>query len=749
MTPKFRNVQVAGAVAAALVSHSAWAQEKPEATNLEEVVVTAQKVSQSLVDVPLSISVLGANDLEKSQALNIQDFVKMVPGLQLSQAQPGFGRLVMRGINTGGVASAVGVYVDETSFGSSSGLANGAILAGDFDTFDVSRIEVLRGPQGTLYGASSLGGVLKYVTNEPQFDGFEGRVRGSFESVDGGDMSYSGAGVVNIPVSESVAIRASAFYRNVGGFIDSIGTFSPLPGDPETGTTARVADDINSSTVSGGRVSMLFKPSETFSLKLSAYIQDIDSDATSEVDTDPATGKPLYGGLTQSQFVPEVSDVSYRVYNATLVWDLGFGDLTSSTSYGELAQNYHVDFSTYINNALGGFIGPTNTYIDQTTSVDRFTQEFRLASHENEKFDWLVGAYYNQEDGLIDQFVHIVEPGTLNDVDFGFVPGIGAVDSNYKEIAAFVNGTIKFTPSFDLTLGGRFARNDQDVVQTQNGLLYGVPPAPTELSSDSSEDVFTYSLAPKFKFNDRMAIYARVAKGFRPGGPNVVAPAPGVPTFYDSDSTLNYELGVKGDNEARTFSFDAAVFHIDWDDIQLLAVINGVGVNTNAGGATSEGLEASFQFRPIEALRLSLSGAYTDATLSEDTDLLAVGGRKGDRLPYTPKTSYTASADYDWTLGEDRSAYVGASFSHLSDIPGNFDAVLALTDQPARYFPSYDTLDVRAGYDFGTVSVELFGRNLTDEVGITSDAGSNTPNGALATGVIRPRSYGLTVTAEF
>ena len=147
-----------------------------------------------MIDVPQSISVLGGDDLERTQAPNFQDYVKFVPGLQLTQSQPGFGRLVLRGINTGGVASTVGVYVDETPFGSSSGLANGAILAGDFDTFDVARVEVLRGPQGTLYGASSLGGVLKYVTNEPQTDAFEGRVRGSFESVDGGDMSYSGAG---------------------------------------------------------------------------------------------------------------------------------------------------------------------------------------------------------------------------------------------------------------------------------------------------------------------------------------------------------------------------------------------------------------------------------------------------------------------------------------------------------------------------------------------------------------------------
>ena len=261
--------------------------------------MTAQKVAQSLVDVPLSISVVGGDDLERVQALNIQDYVKLVPGLQLTQATPGFGRLVLRGINTGGVASTVGVYVDETTFGSSSGLANGAMLAGDFDTFDVARVEVLRGPQGTLYGASSLGGVLKYVTDEPQFDSFEGRVRGSVESVDDGDMSYSGAAVANMPVSDSLAIRASGFYRNMGGFIDSIGTGG-----------LRRRGDINGSTVSGGRVSMLFKPSETFSLRLSAYRPGHrQSDASSEVDSDSLTGETLYGGLTQSQYVPEAADV--------------------------------------------------------------------------------------------------------------------------------------------------------------------------------------------------------------------------------------------------------------------------------------------------------------------------------------------------------------------------------------------------------------------------------------------------------
>src|SRR6187549_1797295 len=735
MIPYYRPASVAAAVATALMTNSAWAQEKPEATNLDEVVVTAQKVSQSVIDVPLSISVLGADDLERTQSVNIQDYVKLVPGLQLTQAQPGFGRLALRGINTNGVASTVGVYVDETSFGSSSGLANGAVLAGDFDTFDVARIEVLRGPQGTLYGASSLGGVLKYVTNEPQTESFEGRVRGSFESVDGGDMSYSGAGVVKIPVSDSVAIRASGFYRNVGGFIDSIGTE-----DEASGATSDVADDINGSTVSGGRASMLFTPSETFSLQLTAFIQDIDNDASSGIDSDYATGDTLYGGLTQSQFVPEAAGISYRVYNATAIWDLGFADLTSATSYGKNQQDYRQDITML----LGGL----ESYIEQTTSVERISQEFRLASHENEKVDWLIGAYYNDEDGLIYQNVHVVEPGTLNDIDFFL--GEGTIDSKYKEYAAFANVTIKFSPKFDLTLGGRYSNNDQDVTQISDGLLFGVA-EPTTTPGDSSEDVFTYSIAPKFKINEHMAVYARIAKGFRPGGPNVIAlDAPeGTPTSYGSDTTVNYELGFKGENEARNFAWDLAAFHIDWDDIQLLARVNGVGINTNAGGAQSDGLEATLMFRPVDNLKLSLSGAYTDATLTEDTDELLVGGREGDRLPYTPKTSYSANADYEWPLADDRRAYFGVSFSHLDDVPAAFDPAFVAANDRQRFLPAYDVLDLRAGWDFGKVAVELFGRNLTDDDGKTSDATGNTPNGAISTGVIRPRSYGVTVTAEF
>ena len=193
-----------------------------------------------------------------------------------------------------------------------------------------------------------------------------------------------------------------------------------------------------------------------------------------------------------------------------------------------------------------------------------------------------------------------------------------------------------------------------------------------------------------------------------------------------------------------------AAFHIDWEDIQLLARVNGVGINTNAGGAESDGVELTLMFRPADRLKLSLTGAYTDAKLTEDTDPLLVGGREGDRLPYTPKTSYSVECRLRVAAGRQIAARTSAPRSAICrKCPPPSIRPLSRTNGRQRFLPSYDMLDVRAGWDFGKVSLELFGRNLTNDEGKTSDATGNTPLGAIATGVIRPRSYGVTVTAEF
>jgi len=709
-----------------------------EGQNIEEVIVTAQKRSEALIDVPQSVSVVDGRSLERAQATNFQDYLKLVPGLQLSQTTPGQGRLVMRGINTGGVASTVAVYVDETPFGSSSGLVNGAILAADFDPFDMQRIEVLRGPQGTLYGASSLGGVLKFATNPPNTDRAEARVRLSTESVEGGDMGYSGTGMVNLPLGDSFALRGTGYYREQGGFIDSIGTAG-----------SDVEENINKSTSYGGRLSALWSPSETFTARLTASLQKIKNDAGGDIESDPNTLKTLYGRPTQSQFVPEFTDFDYRVYNATLDWDLGFATLTSATSYNELEEPFRSDLTSQFSALLIAVFGfpPHELLQNQTTKYDKVTQELRLASPSNDKFEWLIGAYYTKEKGDILQDIIAVQPGTLTQIP---LPPLGnaKLNSNYEEIAGFLSGTIHFGDSFDVTLGGRYSTNDQDAHQVSSGALAG---APADLTATSSEDVFTYSVAPKWKLDEHKSLYLRYATGFRPGGPNVVPPAAPatVPRIYDSDSLTSLEAGLKVESTDRAYTLDIALFHIDWEDIQLFARVNNFGVNVNGGKAASYGFEMTGSAYLTDGFQVSLNGSLTDTHLKDDTPALS-GGKAGDALPFTPEWSASLNANYEWSVGAQAMAYIGGSLRHLSDQTASYDLAYRTAHGKQRTVESYDVFDLQTGVDFGRWTLELYGKNLTDADGKTSTGGiGSVPLGALPTGVIRPRTYGLTVGFNF
>ncbi len=718
-----------------------------------EIVVTAQKRPQVLLDVPQSISVVTGATLEQQNASGFADYLKLVPGLQLNQSTPGQGRLIVRGVNSGGVASTVGIYMDETPFGSSSGLVNGAVLAADFDTFDLDRIEVLRGPQGTIYGASSLSGVLKFITKQPSVDAFTARGRAGVEATAGGEMGYFGNLVVNAPLTETLAFRATGSYRKYGGFIDSIGTSGPdLFGAVRT---SDVDDDINDSRTFGGRASLLFKPSDQVALRLTALAQNIEADAPSVVASDPDTLKSLYGRRSQSQFAPEFSDVKYRVYNATAGVDLGFADLTSSTSYSTQKQDFRSDFTFALSSLIGTIVGQDNDFfLTQATDSKKFTQEARLSS-QNDRFDWLVGAYYTNEDGRIRQDFVAAAPGTVDPLTGSPLLGLAQVNSDYEEYAGFADVTIHFTDRFDLGLGGRYSHNNQAASQVSDGALVG---GFTELpTTESDENVFTYSIAPRFEVNDNMALYARVAKGFRPGGPNVVPPgAPPEVRTYDSDSLISYEAGVKAQSADGRFTVDAAVFHIDWTDIQLVATVSDFNINTNGSKAQVDGAEISATARPFGGLSLSANAAYTNARLTEDLPPIVgvISGFKGDQLPFTPKFSAALNADYSWPLSSGIGASVGASARHLSKQTATYDADYVEANGGQRRIPSYRVIDLRAGLDFGQFSLDAYVQNLGSSAGRTSTEGTTVfgpfplnPDGAMNTGIIRPRTIGLSLTA--
>lgn len=724
----------------------------------EHMTVTAQKRTETLVEVPASVAVLPADTLEDHHVQDLQDLAPLVSGLTVTGAEPGSNRLTMRGINTGGVASTVGIYTDDVPFGSSSGLANGAVLAGNFDTFDLARIEVLRGPQGSLYGASSVGGALKYVMNQPTTAGYETRVMATSETVDGGGTGYSLKGLINAPLGSQFALRASGFYRSDDGFIDSIGN-NPVKSLTHPAISiingTRVAKNINDTQSSGGRLSGLYAPSQKFSLLLTTQMQDLKSDAPNAIDADPVTLKPLQSGDVQSSYYEQPVKTRYRISSATANWGLGNTNLTSVSSYSTFKQDLNLDatiasglagvpLAAFLTQLFGNDVTrPLSARLPQTTSTDKFSQELRLASPRSKTFEWLVGAFYTKEDSNIHQEIHATEAATGE-----FATGIPALavlslPSTYKELAFFGNTTWHLTPQFDLSLGARQSKNDQSASQVADGPLAGGHVQYDNVTS--SESPFTYSISGRFAQTANSSMYVRVATGFRPGGPNVLPPgAPAsTPLTYKSDSLTSYEAGWKATGAGGRSSIDLSVFYLDWKDIQLFALVNGFGINANGGTAASKGAELTASFIPMTGLTFSLNGAYTDAYLTKATSP-AVGGLNGDSLPYTPKWATALRGDYDWNVSG-ATAFVGGGLSYTGDRTFDFTTRTSAGGD-LRTIGSYVTLDLRVGAEVGRWSLELYGKNLTNETGIASVAGAGAlPNGAVGLAYIRPRAIGVSL----
>ena len=794
--------QAAAAAAATTAQDEAATSDNPaESEDPNVIVVTAQRRTQTLIEVPQSISVVGGETLERQQATSFADYAALVPGLTIDQDNPGEARVILRGINTGSVASTVAIYVDDVPFGSSGGLSNGGVLAGDFDTFDVARVEVLKGPQGTFYGSNALGGVIKFITAEPELGAFEARGQGGVEFTKNGGAGWLGNAVVNVPLGDKVAVRASGFYRDHPGFIDAIG---------------RDAEDINDSKSYGGRVSLLAEPVENVTIRLLALAQNIRADSPSFYDADPETYDPVNAitgqeseDWTQYSTIGEQNDVDYRLYSGNLTWDFGPASLTSVTSYGVLDQNQFIDSTLQPTRNLtnlfyqffGAATGPTGLGLVSDIKTTKFTQEVRLASPDSDTIEWLVGGYYTHEKSDLFQNFIPFDLATQAEIDHGLdltllgpilggalgIPpafwglwtgfvtdefAVVTLDSKYKELAGFGSVTWHATPRFDLTVGGRYSRNKQKSEQFTN-VLGGAPLLGelTTINGKSDEDVFTWSIAPRYEVNDRVSVYGRIAKGYRPGGPNAIplgAP-PEVPSTYDADTIISYEAGVRGETPDRMFGFDASVYYNDWNDIQLFTQIDTdvgpFGVNANGKGARSYGAEVALTARPTRGLNLQANLVYTNAKLTDDTVLEEggpniPGGLDGDRLPNTPEWSASLSADYEWPVWNDARAYVGGNFRWVGDqYSGGFSPTYRAAFGERLEIDSYTTVDLRAGVDKGRFNVQLYAKNLFDTDGFGNLAyprvvpaslePTSTARNLVSATPFRPRTIGVTAGFEF
>jgi outer membrane receptor protein involved in Fe transport len=688
------------------------------------IIITAQKRSERVLDVPQSVSVISGESLENQHAQRLSDFLTRVPSANIVESQAGNSRIVLRGINAGGVGATVATYIDETPFGSATSLANGAVLAPDIDPFDLARVEVLRGPQGTLYGANSLGGLVKYVTVAPNPREFGAAAELAVDDVSHGDVGWWARAAGNVPLGDAAAFRLTGFYRRDAGYID----------DHDHG------DDVNYGKTYGGRFSALARPTSRLTIRGSVLLENIRSNGSNTVDVDPVTLEPTLGNDEHQRVIAEPNDIDYRIYNATIDYDFGPVALVSATSYGTLDQSQVEDASAIYGPILSFIFGtPLGTGVDQGMTQRRLTQEVRLASTRNNRFQWTVGGFYTREKNRLSQNLFGVDAVTGDRL--APFDGLILVDlpSKYSEYAGFANATWHISPKFDLTGGGRWSHNKQSEVQTTNGPLAGG--TPIVFSGHSSDSVFTYSVAPTFKPNANTRVYARIAKGYRPGGPNAVSPlAPSdVPRQFGPDTTTNYEIGVKTQSADHLLSLEATAFLIDWKKIQLLAQVQGFGVNVNGGSARSKGIEFTAGLNPTRDLSLYANGSYVDSYLTSDTPDV-VGGLRGDPLPYNPKWQSTIGAEYQHALGVKLTGHAGISWHYTGVRHSDFDAA---TGQ--RRLKAFSQVDAHAGVDFDRFRLDAFAHNITNDHGIVNIGFFGAVNGDLAAAVIQPRTFGLSL----
>lgn len=731
-----RNACASSLGLALLAGAPALAQEQAaggqRAGIIDEIIVTAQKREESLQDVPVSISVVDDQQLQNLHVTQLTDIAAYVPGFQVdSGGSPGQTVLSLRGVAPIGPGQTVGTYIDDTPVGSSSFYARGSVFALDLLPYDIERLEVLRGPQGTLYGASSIGGLLKYVTRSPDLSNFEVRAGAEALSMsDADDLGVGGRVGVNAPLVEGkFAVRASYAYQRTPGYIDN---------------TALGLEDQNEYEQDGGRIALLWQISDAVSLRLSGMWQSVDSDDNAtEVSTLPPSLTPIGGGRSNNNVLsqPFTKDLAY--YSATLNWDLGWASLLSATSYSDTDTLQIQDGTPTYGIVYDLFAGIPDGKAPFTLGLglEKWTQELRLTSNSKGRVEWLVGGFFTDEDSSNTQLVRsYFSDGTTP------IPGLDpladlSLPTTYREYGIFGDFTYKFTDRFDVTVGARWSTNDQKFAQISAGgplIPAGITPG------KSSENVWTYMVSPRFHMSEDTMLYGRVASGYRPGGPNVELA--GAPPQVDSDSLVNYEVGLKSEFYEHRAFVDVALFYMDWKDIQLSVARGGVSFLDNAGKAESRGVELSAAVVPVDGLRLGINGAYTDATLTEDVPPPGVG-LAGDRLPRIPEWSGSLTADYSFPLRGDWTARVGGGYRYVDE---RLSAVAS--DPNAVTADSYSALDLNASLSSERWSVRLYARNVTDE---RADLSRDLQTDALDQPVfvtatpLQPRTIGLALDVTF
>jgi outer membrane receptor protein involved in Fe transport len=671
---------------------------------LEEIIVTATKRAVSLQDLPLSVGVVTGQQLKQIGAIGMDDYWRMIPSLNVKDGPLGGNTAIIRGLSDSvsfsQPESLNAFYFDDAAITFVPGLY---ATPGDPALVDVARVEVLRGPQGTLVGANAMGGAIRVITNEPDPQQPLRTLDLNLSNTAHGGWNYGGRLILNQPLSgDAAAIRLAAWYQADDGFIDDIGLGR---------------EDINSEQRQGARLSWLWNGSDSLEILVRAHTEKIE---TGDLKYADPVGKPELGLLTEGDYQvallsPQPRDEELRVATLRIRWRTSWGEIYSATSWFEKDTSLNADWSPEFNLNFGFYhLSPFHTDVGQ----EDLSQELRFSSDGSGQFNWLAGLYYLDQDA--NRFDTGSAPG-IHETCPGCFPFIGPDElllmfqeqSSRIDTALFGELSWRFRKDFEATFGGRWYRIKRDLASQGFFVFFPLD----ELVSGEGDD-FVPKISLSWDVSDHMMVYGLVSEGFRPGQFNTPAARDvcGARTIIDSDSLRNYEIGTRTRLANDRIVLNVTAFHIDWDDIQT-SVFDfdcGFTVLENGGKASSDGFELELDALLTDSFSLQGGIGYNKAKLEEAIPVF--NAPEGQRIPNVPKVTASLAVIWNFAWNDRIGGLLRGDLQYVGSRTTSFDPTLSeLTPTPAE-LDSYYLVNLRLGGDTGHWFTELFVDNLFDEV---------------------------------
>lgn len=735
------------------------------AHSLAEVIVTASRQEQSITRVPISITAFTQQELDERGIQSIDDIARVTPGIrfQRSDFSSHSSQISIRGIEGTSGASTTGIYIDDTPIHTrDAALTSTNVFPA---VFDLARIEVLRGPQGTLFGSGSEGGTVRFITPDPGLEKHEGYMNVEMSSTEDGDPSYEAGGALGGPIVEGqLGFRLSALYRHEGGWVDRV---DRLSGE-------MIDDRQNSGDTVVLRGAVTWAPTESLRITPSVYYQDLDYDGNSrywQMLSNPGEGSQLSGNALKSPASDE-----FVLPALKLEYDFGAAQLVSNTSYLERDTLANPDFTQFVRAVTTRSPFPLlpgefsrGYFIDEQKG---FTQEIRLQSHSpGSRLHWVAGIFYNETRQLDIEIVEspLFPQIVLNafGVDYRTLFGtpLGAMNSVFtdrtrtvdEQIAAFGQLDYGVTAKLKATAGVRYAKVDFSFRSENEGPFAGN----AIISGEQSERPVTPKFGLSYQANDDNLFYVSAARGFRPGGAQRIPPvscaanlaALGIttpPATFDADSVWSYEVGAKNRLLGDRLQVSTSVYWIDWTDIQQVVPLRSCGQSfiSNLGKATSKGFDLALDALIADSLTLGVAVGYTNAeysdTLRSGPALVAL---EGEPISQVSPWLVSLTGQYDFLLAG-KEAFLRFGYDYGSAGPRPNRTVFG-SDPNGFFRDETHMLSVRAGMQIDNASVSLFVDNLSDShPELTHGCEANT-SPLCYSSTFRPRTVGLTLSYKY